>query len=466
MKSPDSAAGSPLRPLSVSALGFLPLLLADALAVGLSHWLAYGLRSASLPAGSALPPAAIYLNMACFLALLTPLVFSASRVYSTRWRPLFVEISQIVLGTLLLSGVQLTAVFFFRHWLPHPDFTFSRLVALLGAGLTLLSVSLLHHVGRRWQQHAFRRGSHTRRVLLAGQPTLLERREHFLLQGIEIVSECAPEPAALVAALQAQSVDLVLLQPGDLAPSQLFDIFRQVCRTGAELWLIPDTPQLYTARRHLTELGGLPVVALQRTPLHHPVNRLLKRALDLAIVAGGLLLLAPLFGLIALAVRLGSPGPVFYRQTRISRNGELFDMLKFRTMRTDSEHGTGPVWASQNDPRVTPVGRFLRRSSLDELPQLLNVLTGQMSFVGPRPERPHFVKQFEEQLGDYPDRHLVQAGLTGWAQVNGLRGDTSIEERTRYDLYYIENWSLLLDMRIIARSFLTIMRDFWQKRAY
>lgn len=442
------------------------LILADAGMVLLAHWLAYWLRMHVLPSPQVVPPGPVYLNLACFMALLTPLVFGFCQVYHLRWRPLFEEFSRIVLGTLLLAGIQFTAIFFFRNLLPHPEFTFSRLSVILGWALSLSGVFICHQLSRRWLQQCFKQGLGIRRVLVSGEPELIRQREHLRLQGIELLAFCPPNLDAMATSLQEKRFDLVFLQQQDWPAAQLYQAFQLVNRKGAELWLLPNALQLTTARQQLTEIGGIPMLALQRTPLHHPVNRVLKRGLDLSISALGLLLLTPLFCVIMLAIRLGSSGPVFYVQERISRNGQSFKMYKFRTMKVDSEVQSGPVWARVDDPRITPVGRFLRRSSLDELPQLLNVLNGSMSFVGPRPERPHFVERFEQEVLDYPDRHLVKAGMTGWAQINGLRGDTSISERTRYDLYYIENWSLLFDLRIIARSFWTVLKDFWTKRAY
>lgn len=441
-------------------------MLADSGLVLLAHWLAYWLRMHVLPAPAIVPPQQVYVSMACFLAILTPVIFGYSRVYSLRWRPLFEESSRIALGALLLSGIQFTAIFFFRDFLPHPEFTFSRLSVVLGWVFTVLGVGAAHQIARRLLQRCFRQGLGTRRVLVSGDESLLSRREHLLLQGVEIVAHCPPRLEAIAEQIEVSRVDLVLLRQQDWPPSQLFEAFQLANRMGTELWLMPDALQLTTARQHLTELGGIPMLALERTPLHNPVNRLLKRGLDLAIAIPGLLLLSPMIALIALLIRLNAPGPVFYVQERISRSGQRFSMYKFRTMTTDSEIQTGPVWARSDDPRITPIGRLLRRSSLDELPQLLNVLNGSMSFVGPRPERPHFVERFEREILDYPDRHLVKAGMTGWAQINGLRGETSITDRTRYDLYYIENWSLLFDLRIIARSFWTVVQDFWTKRAY
>jgi putative colanic acid biosysnthesis UDP-glucose lipid carrier transferase len=193
---------------------------------------------------------------------------------------------------------------------------------------------------------------------------------------------------------------------------------------------------------------------------------MLKRASDLFVAGLGLLFLWPLLLLIAIAIRITSSGPALYAQERVSRDGKIFKMYKFRTMPVDTEKESGPVWATSEDKRPTPLGSLLRRSSLDELPQLFNVLNGSMSFIGPRPERPYFVEQFQNQISNYTDRHQVKAGMTGLAQINGLRGDTSIEQRVALDLYYIENWSLLLDLKIVLKSFWVIFQDFIYKKAY
>jgi exopolysaccharide biosynthesis polyprenyl glycosylphosphotransferase len=170
-----------------------------------------------------------------------------------------------------------------------------------------------------------------------------------------------------------------------------------------------------------------------------------------------LILFSPIVLLISLLIKLNSKGSIFYSQDRVGLDGNSFNVYKFRTMKTDAEKHTGPVWASQDDPRVTKVGKFLRRTSLDEIPQFINVLRGDMSVVGPRPERPHFVNQFKDVVPKYLDRHLLKTGITGWAQVNGLRGQAPIEERTKYDLYYIENWSLAFDIKIILKTIYSVM---------
>jgi exopolysaccharide biosynthesis polyprenyl glycosylphosphotransferase len=214
-----------------------------------------------------------------------------------------------------------------------------------------------------------------------------------------------------------------------------------------------------TLRAAVEELEGLPVISLHQSPITG-WNRVVKRGTDILFSGLGLIVLSPLFGLIAWLVRATSPGPVFYHQERMGLDGRSFEMYKFRSMRRDAEAESGPVWAPAGDRRRTRLGRILRRYSLDELPQLWNVLKGDMSMVGPRPERPFFVHQFKTLIPQYMLRHKVKSGLTGWAQVNGLRGNTSLEKRIEYDLYYIQNWSLALDVKILL---LTLYRS-WQHR--
>jgi exopolysaccharide biosynthesis polyprenyl glycosylphosphotransferase len=206
------------------------------------------------------------------------------------------------------------------------------------------------------------------------------------------------------------------------------------------------------------DLGGLPLLTVRDTALRG-WKLTVKRLVDVGGSIMGLILLSPIMMLLAVLIKLDSAGPVFYTQERMGLDGKSFMMLKFRSMRPDAESQTGPIWAKINDDRRTRLGTFLRHFSADELPQLVNVLIGDMSLVGPRPERPMFVEQFKRSIPRYMDRHREKAGITGWAQINGLRGDTSIIERTKYDLWYIENWSLSLDFRIIARTLIQIFHD-------
>ena len=226
--------------------------------------------------------------------------------------------------------------------------------------------------------------------------------------------------------------------------------------------VVPDLFRFATLRGGVEEFEGMPFIHLRDSPLHG-WSQVTKRAFDVGFSLAVLVGLFPLLAFLAAAVKLTSRGPVLYRQERMGLDGQRFRMLKLRTMRVDAEAGTGPVWAAADDPRRIPFGAFLRRFSLDELPQFVNVLRGEMSVVGPRPERPVFVEQFRRTVPGYMLRHKVKSGVTGWAQVHGLRGNTSLEKRIEYDLEYIERWSLGLDLKIIA---LTVGRILFERNAY
>jgi len=245
--------------------------------------------------------------------------------------------------------------------------------------------------------------------------------------------------------------------------AKLLRLIKSVSNECLDIKVVPDLVQYATIKAALEDLDGIPIISLNEVPLRG-WSSMLKRVMD--FVLGSLLLLVatPGFAGIALLIRWrGGRGPVFLRQERMTLDGKTFEIFKFRTMVDEAEKDTGPVWASAEDPRRTSVGIWLRRFNLDELPQLINVFLGDMSLVGPRPERPPFVQQFKERIPQYMLRHRVKSGITGWAQINGWRGNTSIEKRIEYDLYYIENWSLLLDVKILI---LTLFRGFGQKHAY
>lgn len=230
---------------------------------------------------------------------------------------------------------------------------------------------------------------------------------------------------------------------------RLLEIIKVANRHLASIRIVPDLLHFLSLRAELEHIEEIPIINLNDIPLKG-WKAVTKRLLDIGISAAALFVLSPILFAAALLVKLTSRGPLLYLQERVGIDGKAFRIYKFRTMVPDAEAATGPVWASaKNDPRTTPIGRVLRKYSIDELPQLANVLRGEMSLVGPRPERPYFVEKFRDDLPQYMLRHKVKAGMTGWAQVNGLRGNTSLKERLRYDLYYIENWSLALDAKIL-----------------
>ena len=256
--------------------------------------------------------------------------------------------------------------------------------------------------------------------------------------------------------------ELIIAAPR-LEQRDVLELVANCAREHVNVKLFPDIVQIMSSEVTTSDLTGLPMVQVRDVALRG-WNLALKRAMDLLVSAVALVLISPFLMALAVAVRLwGGPGPVFYTQERVGLDGKPFHLIKFRSMRADAEVSTGPVWATEDDRRRTRIGTFIRRWSLDELPQLVNVLVGEMSLVGPRPERPHFVEQFSREVPRYGERHNEKAGMTGWAQVNGLRGNTSITERTKYDLFYVENWSLAFDVKICLKTIGAIFRD---KNAY
>jgi putative colanic acid biosynthesis UDP-glucose lipid carrier transferase len=256
----------------------------------------------------------------------------------------------------------------------------------------------------------------------------------------------------------AGSIDQVWIALPLRSEARIREVLTMLGEHSVEIRFVPDIYSFHLINHSMTEVAGLPVISLTETPMSG-VNRLVKAAEDYLLATVFVIAAAPLMALIALGVKLSSPGPILYRQERVTWNGERFRMLKFRTMPVDAEAASGPVWSRHGERRATPFGMLLRRTSLDELPQFINVLKGEMSLVGPRPERPEFVERFRQEIPGYMQKHLVKAGITGWAQVNDLRGDSDLAQRIQYDLYYIDNWSLWFDLRILVLTLWHILNS-------
>jgi exopolysaccharide biosynthesis polyprenyl glycosylphosphotransferase len=448
-----------------------------------------------VPVVRGVPPVEPYLVAAALLSLVWLPLFHAMGLYRLRretgalrntWRLLTAVGAAVFVGSAVL--------FFYR------GFSFSRaFVPILAAclfGLMLLGRTVAHAISRRWRER------HPLRVAIVGRGPAGEMLIMHLRAsdptGVTICGRLAgrtaarpavavpdaPTSLAQVAApavatrlselpvlgtyedaaevVTAHALDVLVLALPLEEQTHAAQIVADCRGLPVDVEFVPDLFQLMSRRAGVREIDGLPVLSLREFPLTG-WNVVKKRAFDLALSGLSLAVLLPILLLVALLVKLTSPGPVFYRQERTGRDGRRFRILKFRSMREGAEAETGAVRAKAGDRRRTPLGAFLREWSLDELPQLWNVLTGDMSLVGPRPERPHFVREFSSAMPDYLDRHRVKSGITGWAQVNGLRGDTSIEERTRYDLYYVENWSLAFDVRILL---LTARAVFGRRGAY
>jgi len=267
---------------------------------------------------------------------------------------------------------------------------------------------------------------------------------------------------SLVQYIPQHNVSEVWIATETLEQAFLEELCHQLRHTPVALRFVPNIFMFRLINHHISRRYGLPVLTLTESPMHNRVNRLLKDIEDKALASLILLLISPVMFVLAIGVKLSSPGPIFYRQERVGWNNQPFTILKFRSMPVNTDRKTGVIWGNATDKEITRFGQFIRQTSLDELPQFINVLKGDMSIVGPRPERTVFVEQFKDEIPDYMQKHMVKAGITGWAQVNGWRGDTDLTKRIEHDMYYIEHWSVLFDLRII---FLTVLKGFLHENA-
>jgi putative colanic acid biosynthesis UDP-glucose lipid carrier transferase len=411
-------------------------------------------------------------------ALLTLVVFQAFRIYeSARGTGVWSYISRLVQAMLsvmiLLAGIAFLTKRgeqFSREWFFWWSLYGITLLVIFRFGLLLLLRIMRSH------------GWNERRVIVIGAgdlgTKLTETVQQALWTGFRVVGifddeitdkkicgirvEKTPENLSAFIASQNVSIDEVWLALPLHAEKRAKEILHELRHDTVTTRFILDIFGMDLLKHSMDDLAGFPALNIRSTPMVG-TNRFIKAVEDRVLASLIILLISPLLLMIAIAVKLSSPGPIFYRQKRISWNGKEFEMLKFRTMPVDAEAKSGPVWATAGEKRATKIGGFLRKTSLDELPQFLNVLRGDMSIVGPRPERLVFVEQFKNQIPRYMEKHLMKAGITGWAQINGWRGNTSLDKRIEYDLFYIENWSLLFDLKII---FLTIFRGLINKNAY
>jgi Undecaprenyl-phosphate glucose phosphotransferase len=435
-----------------------------------AYWLRfYGL---GLDAPLGIPALEFHLWVGAVLTPVGLLVLRTFRLYrSARTARLSHELFVLAEGVAVITALAGLGSFFARGELP-------RSVLLIFAVLATAGLWKTRLVLRYYLRALRRRGRNLRHIVVVGTgeqaQRLIEKLEQHPDYGIAIRGLVATDPAQVGRTIAGHAVlgtvgglsELVEQGPTDFVYVALAraewqaeeEALTQLANSTVAVRLVPDLGRAYTLNAAVEDVDGLPVVLVTETP-EQGWNAVLKRTFDLAFSALGLVVLSPLMAAVALWVRLDSKGPILYAQERVGVNGRRFRMYKFRTMRVDAEADGEAGWTTADDPRRTGAGGTLRRLSLDELPQLWNVLLGHMSLVGPRPERPVYVDQFRASIPRYMLRHHVKAGMTGWAQVNGLRGDTPLEQRIEYDLYYIEHWSLAFDLRIIALTFLRVFRD-------
>jgi exopolysaccharide biosynthesis polyprenyl glycosylphosphotransferase len=449
-------------------------MIADIVFIELAVLFSYYLRFYSslteiFPVTKGYPPFKNYFFFSLFLVAVMAGLFATMNAYRSRFFSTFTQDVPAIFKTCFLGILfAMSGAFLYR------DFSYSRLVFVLiffNTNIFLLTGRFFFH---RLKRKFLTKGFNVLRVCLVGSAENIARVYQRLITDKNYKFDIAgyvadSEPETLVIPRIGKLEDLPGIaenEPGydgmiitfnQEDHSKILQVIQATEGKNLELFYIPDILDLLTHKLQTLEVSGVPLLQLKAFVLSG-WQGFLKRTFDVVVSAIGLILLFPFFLIIALIIKATSPGPVFYVQKRVSLDGQEFNMLKFRSMRADAEAESGPVWAEKDDPRITAIGKFLRRSSLDELPQLINVLKGEMSLVGPRPERQHFVEQFREYIPQYRERHRVRCGMTGWAQVNGLRGQSPIEERTRYDLYYIENWSLWFDLKIILLTFMEVAR--------
>jgi Undecaprenyl-phosphate glucose phosphotransferase len=417
-----------------------------------------------------------YVGLVLIHALSILVVFGFSRLYHLARGPSRVDefysiVASTTVGTLM--GVAITALLFKNTPL---DMDYSRGMVLYCWGLTIVFVTVGRLVHAQARAELRRRGWGRDRVLVVGTGDvglmIFQKVQSNPGLGYEAIgfvatngqSEEMPLGAPVLGRsgnlpliIDEHRIDEVIIALPEATHQEILTLISECERGKVTIKVFPDVFQIMASQVSIGDLGGLPLLTVRDIALSG-WKRTAKRVMDVVGAACGLVLISPLLMLMAVLIKLDSRGPVFYVQERMGLDARPFKMIKFRSMRQDAEaHGAG--WTVEDDPRTTRLGRFIRRVNADELPQFINVLIGEMSLVGPRPERPIYVDQFRRSIPRYMDRHWEKAGMTGWAQVNGLRGDTSIVERTKYDLWYIENWSLLLDIKIVIRTIFGIFRS-------
>jgi Undecaprenyl-phosphate glucose phosphotransferase len=421
---------------------------------------------------------ATYLKLLPIVTIVFPIAFAVQGLYritavrakAEEW--LSVAIGSVV-ATVILSGVLL--------WVrPERDALYSRATLAIFLVCVIVFVIAGRMLVREMLEARHRAGRDLDRVLIAGNGDLarevLDRMNlHREQLGFSIIGylrngddaelpglECLGRIDEAEAVVQQHRIDHVFVALPHASSQAMMTLLDRLVRNLVSIHVVPDLLQFMVLRSRVEDLDGLPTINLSETPLEG-WSRWVKRAFDLVVATLALIVLSPVMLAVAIAIWMEDRGPLFYRQVRMGLDGKPFEILKFRSMRVGAEAQTGAVWADRDDPRRTKIGAFIRAWSLDELPQLINVLSGEMSVVGPRPERPQFVEQFRAEFPHYMLRHKVRAGMMGWAQVHGWRGNTSIRMRIEHDLYYIENWSLLLDVKIL---FMTVIHGLKHENAY
>jgi Undecaprenyl-phosphate glucose phosphotransferase len=455
------------------------VLLFDWITLSCSWVLAYYIRFyvPIIPAHKGIPSFYTYSTLLIIMIPLWGVVFKTLGLYRPRRISSRVaEIMDIAKATSIATLILITLTFFLARQ------EFSRVIFLYFWIISIVALCITRILFREFLRFIRKRGYNLRYALIVGTGNLgqdiIDKIQGHPELGIKIMGflcEDSSQVGNTVNRYQIldtyenirnvitnHKIDMVLITLSLNAHEKLKAILDNIADEMVSIMILPDLFEYVTLRGGVGEFEGMPIISLRDSPLYG-WNSVIKRATDILLSLFIVLVTSPLMLFISLLIKVTSNGPILYKQDRMGLDGKVFAMLKYRTMKIRAEEKTGPMWATENDHRRTLVGAFLRKTSLDELPQFFNVLKGDMSIVGPRPERPHFIQQFRSKIPKYMLRHKMKAGITGWAQVNGWRGNTSLDKRIEYDLYYIENWKLMLDFEIM---WLTIWRGFISKNAY
>ena len=412
------------------------------------------------------PSTLLYFKLSLFISFVGIVCFDRFGFYRYRF-----GLNRYVTVTGLVVAVVVTFVFVMAALFNYRGASFSRLTIALAVPMTATIAVGMHFVVRQIHELMIRSGvGFTRTVLLASHDAcrvmldrlLANRGSEYQVVGVietgdrvgfgkDLDIPILGRLKDLDRLLDTKSINHILVAIDGEEYDTVLRVIRECRKRNVRLELVPELFEALALHTNVEELGYAPIIALGETPLEGAAQYA-KRVMDLVVGSVMLVVSAPIIAFIALLIKLDSKGSILFVQERVGIDGRTFKMYKFRSMVQDAEADTGPVWATADDPRRTKVGKWIRRYNLDELPQLFNVILGDMSIIGPRPERPYFVNEFKESIPRYMRRHMVKSGITGWAQVNGWRGDTSVDERTHCDIYYVENWSFLFDLRILWQT--------------
>jgi len=445
--------------------------LIDLILVSLCWWLAYYIRFLRFEnAQQGLAP--LFLKLLPILMLLTYLSFEKNGLYrSQRFNSRLNEILAVFKANSIASVIFIIILYFFA------DARLSRLTIAIYFVFSSFVLIFFRIIVRNFLRSMRRKGRNLRHLILVGDgpqmETYINTVQTFKDAGIRFkvwidsgsfqdkFPNIPKSTGSLKDALGEPKSDGVVIGYSGVNSAKVEKILKEYFDSLIDIQVLPDLTYSFIGHK-IEDFAGIPILLVNHPKLG-TLDTILKRSIDLTIALPGLILISPLLLLISALVKLSSSGPIFYGQERVGLDGNNFTMWKFRTMKMALENEDKNVWDSKNNPRKTKFGEILRKTSLDELPQLINVLMGDMSIVGPRPERPYFVEKFKTEIPAYMLRHKMKAGITGWAQISGWRGDTSIKKRIEFDIFYIKNWSLWLDVKII---FLTFWKGFFNKNAY